>query len=291
MVGISASSAGGAWLLSHQGLGLTFLTMAACIAVVSLIPVLFRERQGERLLPWTEGRALPRSHELQETEWMSIFGNLIRVLILPMSLLLIFIRFWDRIASGILAAVFPVMTTQGLGYPDTFFPETTAVTSMIAAVFCVLASPLIDRITAHRALFLGLIFKAATMAGAGLAASHWSTASVMIAIVFCFDLSTMWLTVAGVSLFMNLCASKVAASQFAIYMALSNLALSAGAGLTGPLDKLLEFDQIFYVVAVIEIAVLGLLFFFSLDRHKTRLKTMFPAHGNGSNPAIPNQSE
>jgi MFS transporter, PAT family, beta-lactamase induction signal transducer AmpG len=277
IAGMSASSAAGAWLLSNYGLGKTFLTMALCIALLSVIPFLFRERQGERLLPWTEGRAQPRSFELQETEWKRIFGNLVRVLILPMSLLLIVVRFGDRIASGILAAIFPVMTTQGLGYPETFFPELTAVTSIIAAVFCVLASPFIDRMTARRALFAGLIFKAVTMAAAGLAAPWWDSSSVMIGIVFCFDLSTMWLTVAGVSLFMNLCASKAAASQFAIYMALSNLALSVGTGLLGPLDNLLEFDQIFYIVAVMELAMLGLLFLFNLDQHKARLRGMFAA--------------
>ncbi len=279
MAGISGASAGGAWLLSAYGLGFTSLVMAACIAVIFLIPVLFRERQGERLLPWTEGRALPRSFKLQETRWKNIFGNLIRVLILPMSIILTFVRFGDRVASGILQAVFPVMTTQELGYTDTFFPETTAITSMIAAVFCVVASPVIDRISPRRAMFLGLIFKAVTMAAAGLLAPSWGTPSIMIAVIFCFDLSSMWLTVAGVSLFMGLCASKVAASQFAIYMALSNLALSAGSGLIGILDTLLDFNQIFYAVGLIDLAMIGGLFLFNLEKHKARLEALFP-HGD-----------
>ena len=58
-------------------------------------------------------------------------------------------------------------------------------------------------------------------------------------------------------------------------MALSNLALSIGTGLLGPLDNLLEFNQIFYIVAVMEIAMLGLLFLFNLDRHKARLESLF----------------
>ena len=48
----------------------------------------------------------------------------------------------------------------------------------------------------------------------------------------------------------------------------------------GPLDNLLEFNQIFYVVALIDLAMIGCLFFFDLDKHKTRLKIMFAPGDN-----------
>ena len=102
----------------------------------------------------------------------------------------------------------------------------------------------------------------------------------MIAIISTYEFQSLWLTIASVSLFMNLCASKVAASQFAIYMAISNLALSAGSGMLGPLDRMLEFHQIFYTAAGINIVVMGCLLLFNLDKHKTKLKTMFPSKGN-----------
>ena len=279
MAGISGASAAGAWLLSKYGLGSAFFVMSLCVAGIMLIPILLRERRGEKLLPWSEGAALPRSFELQESEWKKIFGNLFRTLFLPMSVLLVAVDFGDRMASGILQAVYPVLTTQELGFPDTFYPEWTAIAGIAAAVFCVLTSPVIDRITALRAIYGGFIFKVLTVGVAGLLAAYWVVPSVMIAIIFTFEFYSLWLTIATVSLFMNLCATKVAASQFAIYMALSNLALSAGSGLLGPLDRLLEFHQIFYTVAGINLAMMGLLLFFNLDKHKSRLKAMFAPKG------------
>ena len=75
---------------------------------------------------------------------------------------------------------------------------------------------------------------------------------------------------------MSLCSPKVAATQFAVYMALSNLALSTGSALLGPLDALFEFRQIFYLVAVVDVAMLALLSLFDLERHKRRLATALP---------------
>jgi len=275
VLGISASSAGGAWLLDQYGLGAAALVMSVCIALIALIPILMRERNGEKLLPWTEGAALPRSYELQETEWKKIFGDLFKVLILPMSILLVVVKFGDRVTAGISNAAFPVITTQGLGFDATFYPEWSALAGIMAAFFGVAISPFIDRITSQRALFWGLAFKVLVVTIAALAVDYWSNPNVMIAIIVTISFAGQWLTIASISLFMNLCASKVSASQFAIYMALSNLALSFGAGLLGPLDAMLSFDQIFYVIALIDFVMLGLLMMFNLDSHKTRLTSLF----------------
>jgi len=273
-LGISSASAGGAWLLTTYGLSSVAWVMALCIALIACIPLLFRERHGERLLPWTEGQALPRSQGLQEKEWRKIFGDLFRVLILPMSLLLIVIKFGDRVTAGIFVAVMPVLTTQELGYSATFYPEWAAIAGAVSAVLGVIIAPFIDKVTAQRALFWGLAFKVLVVLLAALLINYWTNPNVIIVALFIYGFAGQWLTIASISLFMNLCATKIAASQFAVYMALSNLALSAGSGLLGPLDAVLEFDGIFYVIAAIDLVVLGLLVSFNLEKHKSRLQAI-----------------
>ena len=58
-------------------------------------------------------------------------------------------------------------------------------------------------------------------------------------------------------------------------MALSNLALSTGSLVIGPLDALLTFDQIFYVVAVVDVLMLVLMLRFNLAAHKGRVEARF----------------
>ena len=181
--GISCGSSAGAWLLSTHGLQFSALAMALCMSSIVLVVLLFRERRGERLLPWSAGEAKPDSLVLQGTNWKEIFSGLLKTLLLPMSLLLVAVYFGDRMTSGILQTVFPVVTTQELGFSNTFYPEWKAVSCMIAALFCLVASPFIDRITPQRALYGGLIFKLATVGVAALLADHWRTPGIMAGVI------------------------------------------------------------------------------------------------------------
>jgi len=274
--GISGSSAGGAYLLSNYGVGVTGFILALTIAIIALIPIFLRERPGEKLLPWTEGNALERTLEMQETRWRTIFVDLFKVVVLPMSLLLIFIKIGDRTAVGILTAAFPIITTQELGHPETFYPEWNALAGIFAAVFGILIAPIIDWLNAHRALLIGLTMKVIALTSIGLTVDYWSNDRVMISVLFLIAFISQWLTIASISLFMHLCAIKVSASQFAIYMAASNLALSMGSSLFGPLDSWLDYNELIYMVALIDLFALTALLFFNLERHQKRLEALGP---------------
>ena len=58
---------------------------------------------------------------------------------------------------------------------------------------------------------------------------------------------------------MNLCWRHVAATQFALYMALANLGYSAGSALAGLLDTVFEYSPIFFIMAAGSGTVLVLL--------------------------------
>jgi len=275
-IGIAASSAGGAYLLSAFGLMAAALVMAACVGIIFVIPLLLRERPGERLLPWTPGHASARSAALQEKRWGTIFRDLLVTLALPMSVLLVLVKFGDRVAAGLLGAAMPVMTTQELGYAQTFYPQWNAASGIVAALFGVLVAPLVDRFGARRALVWGLVFKILLVLGAAMLAAYWARPTVMIGIIIATGLGGQLLTIATIALFMHLCTPRVAATQFAVYMALSNLALSAGSALLGPFDAWLDFRQLFFAVAAIDVVALSLLRWFDLERHQQRLRALMP---------------
>ena len=50
-VGIAIATAGGAWMMDAYGLKTAFLAHAALIGLVMLVPIVARERPGERILP------------------------------------------------------------------------------------------------------------------------------------------------------------------------------------------------------------------------------------------------
>ena len=285
-IGIAAASYGGAVLLDQWGFPATALVVAFSVALIALIPLFIRERLGERLMPWTAGDALPRSLALADADLLKIVSQLVRVIILPMSVLLVAIKFGDRVVVGLLNATFPVLTTQELGFDATFYPMWNSIGGVAAAVFGVLIAPLVDRVGAKRALFWGLLVKAVVIGIAGLLASYWTTDEILIAIVLGVQFVGQLLTVASIALFMNICSPRIAATQFAVYMASSNLALSAGSILLGPLDAAFSFQEIFLLAAGFDLALVALIPLFKLSAHRARAAELL-----GEDPVVPPVAE
>lgn len=56
-LGTSATAVAAAWLLGRFGPSITFAVAAVVTLSFTLIPLFLRERPGERMLPWTSGKA------------------------------------------------------------------------------------------------------------------------------------------------------------------------------------------------------------------------------------------
>jgi MFS transporter, PAT family, beta-lactamase induction signal transducer AmpG len=70
---------------------------------------------------------------------------------------------------------------------------------------------------------------------------------------------------------MQLCWKKVAATQFALYMALNNLGVTAGAWLTGALEKHLSTTQFFHLAAFFSVATIVVMLFANVTRDEARI--------------------
>lgn len=64
-VGMSVSLALGSWILTQYNFTAAMLTMAVIISFTFLMPLFLTERQGEKLMPWTEGKASIETKKMQ----------------------------------------------------------------------------------------------------------------------------------------------------------------------------------------------------------------------------------
>ena len=80
------------------------------------------------------------------------------------------------------------------------------------------------------------------------AVEHWSNSAVFMAFVYFWIPLDMLITVALLPISMRLCDPKVAATQFTIYMAVSNFGISFGAFLLSQTDAMGGLPSIFLVV-------------------------------------------
>jgi len=274
VIGISGSSAVGSMALEQSGLGAAAFVLAVAVVVIMLVPLLLRERPGERILPWSDGSASSEALESVMDSWSAIIKTLTRALILPMSLLLILLEGLSRISGGMLIAIAPVLTVQDLGWLQSDYAQWIAVIGIVAAVFGVFMGPIVDRVGAGIILAVAIAIRIGMFLVAAIAHSWWSDAYFFKAVLLLNYVSAQIVSIAIIALFMQISLKRIAATQFAVYMALANMTFSLGSALVAPMSALLSYDQMFYVMALLNVLFLLLWPLLNLDRHRADMQAL-----------------
>ena len=256
-------------LLALGGIAAGAFACAIAVAAVFVLAAVLRERPGERRLPWGEGVAAPRQQA--PPTMLANMGSVARALVLPMSLVAIAVEFVSRIRDGMATALFPVLATQGLGLSAELFSWIQGVAAFGAATLAVCLGPAIDAFGAKRLLLLSLFASAAVHLVAGLAPGLWQDTTVLAVVFFLSEALTQLVFVCVIALFMNLCWQPVAATQFAVYMALANLGRSAGAAVLALIEGRLDDAQLLLAMAGLLGAAGLLLLLFNEEAHKRQL--------------------
>ena len=258
-LGAAAAAALGAWSFGTAGVSATFAVAGVATLAFASVPLLLRERPGERLLPWTAGAPSPEAEAIQLTGWAAIGRSLVRVVFLPASLLTALVGFGLNVSEGFFEGFGPVFTVQSLGWTDAAFSNTMAVAKLVGGVVGMLGGGLlVSWLGRTRAIRVASLAVTAIGVAMGLAAPFWGSPLVVRAYLMLFVTAQTLATIAFFATCMALCWKRVAAVQFGLFMAIANLGLMAGSALMGPLVEATTDAQALFVVAVLPVAV-GLL--------------------------------
>jgi PAT family beta-lactamase induction signal transducer AmpG len=274
VIGISGSSTVSAFSVLHFG-----MLGVASMLVVGFGLILFwciavRERAGEKLLPWTGGRATQRSIELRATNWQGIARDLFRALLLPASLLMLGVAFLFRLADGFWITVAPVIVTQKLGYASTDYSSWTALASFIAATAGLLVGLYIDRKGVKLLYGISLLLYGLLAVAVGLLEVSWASPAFLVAVLFLQSFIYQGVFISFIATSMNLCWVKVAATQFAIYMAWANLGRSFGAGAMSAAESRLDYNEMFLFIGLAFFVAVALLWKANLSTHRERIQAL-----------------
>ena len=251
-LGGAAAAAVGTWLFGTAGVSATFALAGGATLAFALVPLLVRERPGERMLPWTAGAASPEAEATQLHGWAAIGRSLVRVAVLPASLLTALVGFGLNVSLGFFEGFGPVFTVQTLGWTDSAFSNTMAVAKLVGGVAGMVGGGLlVSWLGRTRAIRVAALAVAAVGAAMGLAAPFWGSPLVTQAYLVLFVTAQTLATIAFFATCMALCWKRVAAVQFGLFMAIANLGLMAGSALMGPLVEATTDAQALFVVAVV----------------------------------------
>ena len=233
-VGISASGFLSGQLLASSGMAPVAILLGSCVILTSIVIMMFRERPGERLLPWSRGEASAECMALQHEAWGPIFRGIGRALRKPATLLFILGMTFSYATFAFTDAVAPTLAVQQLGWSDSDYSQYASLISLISAgIVAISTTWLVKWVGIRRAMLLigsvvigGSLFAALTYGG-------WEDGRIFATVYFLQYCFALLLQIVLIVWAMRLCNPAVAASLFAMFMAVPNFGRSLLSGASG----------------------------------------------------------
>ena len=270
MLGISLTGLVSVKLLNFGGVPALAIFLLSVILVLLVISTIIRERAGERFLPWTKGEASP-DIPVAEGSLFAIMKDLLRTLFLPMSVLVILITFIHRLHSGFYRVWAPDLSINLFGYTDADYATWSGITMVAGALIGLAFGPVVDKIGAVRAFRFCLVSIGIWYSLLYFTVDFIADPKIAALFILVDNVLGMLIFIAYIAMAMTLCRVKVASTQFACYMAVANLGLSAGSAIYPTVTNITSVHGASLFLAGLFFLSWLAMFFFNLDRHKQHL--------------------
>ncbi len=271
-IGTALSLVIGTALINLIGFASAISSLSIAVAFIMLVPVCFRERPGEKLLPWTKGKASKESLNAQLKSWKQIFKSLAKVIILPSTIFMGIASIINGTMYGLIDTLLPIFTIQELGWTNTSFSEVYSITSVVGGIFGMFAGgALVDFFGDKKMIIIYLIVSIGLISGLAILPDLWKNDKFIFGFIMLYYLFYTFLCIGMFAASMKLCWQVVAATQFTLFMALSNTGRAIGSGLVGTLKDLMSWE---YVLLCTALSPLLTIFFIKLIRFKEHRKKL-----------------
>jgi PAT family beta-lactamase induction signal transducer AmpG len=240
-VGWAVTSAVTGTLLVTVGMKVTAFVCAVGAAAIFVYLVMVRERQSERLLPWSKGEASPQNEP--PPAFRKVFSDLNHILWTRASLIIMLIMFIDGIVGGYGRAMMPIAAVQVFSFTTPQWSDLNAIMGLTGAVVALALGPVIDKFGAKSIMGLTIFLTglhAFTLAGTQ---ELWGNSTYVLVMMSTWILLLPVIMVCALALAMSICSHGESATQFAIYMSVSNLGATAGSFFYGSVAAITSWTQ------------------------------------------------
>jgi len=296
LFGISAGGGGMGYIIANWSIQTAVLIQAVGILVILVVVLSVRERRGERLLPWSSGSSqISRSHHVPGGV-LGVIRELFRALSMRTTFLAVLMAGTVNLGEGLYVPLTTELFVQKFHWTAEQFSRFSGLWGMLGELTgALLGGVLCDRIGRRKMAGLGMILTSATLLTFSLTSSYWSYESYPRALIIpLFKGCLAFTTVSLFSLYMKISWTRAAATQFTLYMAMSNVGYALGARLNSLntwIDRwegsfailqgftLVEAD--FYLITgVVTLFPLAFLFFLDPDSVARQKITPVPSSSN-----------
>jgi PAT family beta-lactamase induction signal transducer AmpG len=169
----------------------------------------------------------------------------------------------------------PVFTVQELGWTDGHFSDIFAATNLISGLLGMfVAGALIDffgkirMLTIYLPCLIGLIVLMVFLK------NYWQNELITIIFFVGYFVLDTFILIAIFATAMQLCWKRISATQFTLYMAISNVGLSVGAAILGPLKESLNWEFVILSAVLFYTVALILIRYIHFDNHLARVNKL-----------------
>ena len=224
------------------------------MVVVLLMFAVTVERDGEKRLPWSRGEAM--AEPLAEVSFSALFKDLNTVLWSRVSLILMVIMVFDGLVGGYGRALMPIAAIDLFGYTTPEWSNLVAIMGLAGAGVSLLLGRWIDRFGAKVMLFLTSVLVAVHAFLLAQTQFLWQDTlyvKVMLSAWIMLGPITM---VCMIALAMTICTSVNSATQFAVYMSVTNLGAVIGSKLYGMIAERVPYTGSYVLLGAMTIGLL-----------------------------------
>jgi PAT family beta-lactamase induction signal transducer AmpG len=240
-IGWAITSAVTGSMLVVFGIKLTALVCGAGAAVIFIFLIMVRERHTERLLPWSAGEASPKNEP--PPSFRKVFSDLNHILWTRASLVIMLIMFIDGLVAGYGRAMMPIAAVQVFDFTTPQWSQLNAVMGLAGAVIALALGPVIDKFGVKSIMTLTMFLTglhAFTLAGTQ---ELWGNSTYVMVMMSAWNLLLPVIMVCALALAMSICSHAASATQFAIYMSVSNLGATGGSFFYGAVAGITSWSQ------------------------------------------------
>ena len=249
-VGIGGSIMG--TILVKTSLNTTVIFQTGLVLAVMIFPLIFRERKGEKLLPWTKGKSMLASDIAAVRNPLSVLKNLLQGFSLKATFMGAIFLLTASVGDGINGAILPVLFMQNLEWePDIYSQVVGGFGTILEVCGALLGGFLADRVGRRKIITAGYGGFAIVAILFGVFSIHWENNAFASAYLVTYPFFRALGAVAIFSLFMHISWTKSAATMFTSYMAFSNMSSTMGSKIAGYIKDWIPFDMTFILLGVL----------------------------------------
>ena len=246
MLGSSLALVLGSWALNNYSFKAAMLTICVLVCVITIVPLLLREKEGEKILPFLPGKASSTSIEMQMSNWSTILKALFEVFRLKNSILVVVLLFITQGAYNFFEHLLPIFTIKNTGFTNIDYSKIFATADIVGGVGGILLGGfLIEKFGKKRMINIYFFIIMGLALILVFVKSVWTNTIFMDGFIITYRLFNAFAKIGVFAIAMQCCSRNVSASQFTLYMTFGATGSIAGAALIAPIKDNFGWDVSF----------------------------------------------